>query len=118
MGGFHLNAHNSSKNMLKRLNQKQCCRELSGAHLGKRLIFQVLPIGRISHKKKCLTNYLVESKFRLLPTYFDQLNTIPFIGKVAKISATLYFFSVVCLGSTRRGAGKRPVLPDCSTRQF
>eukprot|EP00116_Pleurobrachia_bachei_P007587 sb/3467849/ len=34
MGGFHSNAHNSSKSRLKRLNQKQCCRKLSGEHFG------------------------------------------------------------------------------------
>eukprot|EP00116_Pleurobrachia_bachei_P012997 sb/3473259/ len=36
---------------------------------------------------------------------------------VAEIYHGIYFFSVVCLDSTRRGAGKRPVLHDCSTRQ-
>eukprot|EP00116_Pleurobrachia_bachei_P016116 sb/3476378/ len=38
MGGFHSNAHNSSKNRSKRLNQKQSFREFSGAHLCTRLI--------------------------------------------------------------------------------
>eukprot|EP00116_Pleurobrachia_bachei_P000523 sb/3460785/ len=35
----------------------------------------------------------------------------------AQIYPGIYFFSVVCLGSTRRGAGKRPVLTHSSTRQ-
>eukprot|EP00116_Pleurobrachia_bachei_P018266 sb/3478528/ len=34
MGGFHSNAHNSSKNRLNYSNQKQCCRELLGEHFG------------------------------------------------------------------------------------
>ena len=48
-----------------------------------------------------------ESQVKSFETHFS----------VAEINPGIYFFSVVCLGSTRRGAGKRPVLPDCSTRQ-
>ena len=40
-----------------------------------------------------------------------------YVVSVAEIYPGIYVFSMVCLGSTRRGAGKRPVLPHCSTRQ-